>query len=79
MTEYISREAAYNAIINNYTIDDQLKDLYSVPAADVAPVVHAHWGRGSEDGRRKCSHCGMYEHERNYCGYCGAKMDGDGE
>lgn len=49
--------------------------IYHAPAADVGPVVHAHWGRGSEDGRRECSHCGMYEHERNYCGFCGAKMD----
>lgn len=39
MSDYISREAAYNAIVNNYTVDDQLQDLCSIPAADVAEVV----------------------------------------
>lgn len=56
-----------------------------VPAADVAPVVHARWGDG------KCSNCGVdiptddahdaiFENECRFCYYCGARMDGgDGD
>ena len=54
----------------------------SIPAADVAPVVHARWVDG------KCSNCGadiptddahdaIFESECHYCYYCGAKMDGE--
>ena len=62
-----------------------------LPAADVAPVVHAHWYMCG--GRACCSNCnikalwksdwdGCKNHERefvsaksNYCPHCGAKMD----
>jgi hypothetical protein len=53
----------------------------SIPAADVAPVVHGRWVDG------KCSNCGVdiptddahdaiFENECRFCYYCGAKMDG---
>lgn len=42
MAEYIDRAYAHKVIIDNSYIDDMLKDLYAIPAADVAPVVHAH-------------------------------------
>lgn len=83
MVEYISREAAYDAIVNNYTIDDQLQDLCSVPAADVAPVLHAHW-RAKDPAPcwswyATCSACGkrmtLEDRFTNYCPNCGAKMD----
>ena len=38
MTDCISRKAAYNAIVNNYDKDDQLRDLCAIPAADVVPM-----------------------------------------
>ena len=41
--EYISRKAAYNAIVNNYDTDDQLRDLDAIPAADVVKVRHGRW------------------------------------
>ena len=41
--DYISREAAYNAIVNNYDTDDQLRDLDAIPAADVVEVRHGLW------------------------------------
>ena len=61
--------------------NDLAEDFYSIPAADVAPVVH---GRGV-DG--KCSNCGVdiptddahdaiFENECRFCYYSGAKMDG---
>lgn len=52
------------------------------PAADVAPVVHAHW-KGYHTQEPYCSNCGFtYDYEpgenaqtTNYCGNCGAVMD----
>lgn len=48
------------------------------PAADVAPVVHAHWKNvkrvlNSEWG--ECSNCDRCHEVTRYCPYCGAKMD----
>lgn len=57
------------------------QEINSIPAADVAPVVHGQWVDG------KCSNCGVdiptddahdaiFETECRFCYYCGAKMDG---
>ena len=53
---------------------------------DSAPVVHAHWvyGYTFQDGQyRKCSACmeliKVVANDGNFCGHCGAKMDGDNE
>lgn len=62
--------------------NDLAEDFYSIPAADVAPVVHGRWVEG------KCSNCGadiptddahdaIFETECRFCYYCGAKMDGE--
>ena len=61
----------------------------SIPAADVAPVVHARWihSRYEDCSEQfelvKCSQCNheayamaIYVHGGNYCPNCGAKMDG---
>lgn len=60
-------------------IESMLSDL---PAADVAPVVHAKWERLNNTQKHYCPECGMdfdlYACIRklfNYCPYCGAKMD----
>ena len=61
--------------------NDLAEDFYSIPAADVAPVVHGRWVDG------KCSNCGVdiptddahdaiFENECRFCYYCGATMDG---
>lgn len=61
--------------------NDLAEDFYSIPAADVAPVVHGRWVDG------KCSNCGVdiptddahdaiFENECRFCYYCGDKMDG---
>ncbi len=55
--------------------------LEELPAADVAPVVHARW----EDAHKglsscKCSICGaVFVDETSYCPNCGAKMDLEGD
>lgn len=53
------------------------------PAADVVEVVHARW-INPKNGNATCSHCqfrqrGIYDddNEQNFCGVCGAKMDGE--
>ena len=64
--------------------------IASIPAADVAPVVHGYWiseyiGYGVT--RYRCSRCGViigeseiddFGHSK-YCCMCGAKMDGGGD
>lgn len=64
-----------------------LNDRNLIPAADVAPVVHARWEPCFDENCRcrwgfgKCSNCGQeyYAHaidHYKYCPICGAKMDG---
>lgn len=86
MAEYIEREAALNAV--HKWCDPcgaAVEAVLSVPAADVAPVVHARWKHigGDEWG---CTACGTVistegsweKPEDKYCRNCGAKMDKEG-
>lgn len=66
-------------------------DIINLPAADVAPVIHAQWIEKywtTEDDwgvinhhTLTCSACAKeYQRDRgktNYCPNCGAKMDGE--
>lgn len=98
MTEYIDRqEAIYqireavrkfpNSFYNG--IEAVRSIIRNLPAADVAPVRHGRW-KVKQDNEMllpqfTCSECGAtYQNVSpdNYCGNCGAKMDGakmDGE
>ena len=74
-----------------YGIETVFEYAESLPAADVAPVVHGHWiiGGDNDDFDIKCSKCkwtdtfevaGITAVERiakamHYCQNCGAKMD----
>ena len=63
-----------------------VRRLLSIPAADVAPIVHGHF---VHDGPRfahgvdwwHCSNCGRLasgvETRFDYCPWCGARMDGE--
>lgn len=96
MAEYIGRGAVRNAILGEHP-DMHYPSWYaniidSIPAADVAPVVHGEWiiGVDNDDFDVKCSKCewtdifevaGISAVERiakamHYCPNCGAKMDG---
>ena len=61
--------------------NDLAEDFYSIPAADVAPVVRGVWGRVNKidpiSGYR-CSKCRRIVgfDLTPYCPNCGAKMDG---
>lgn len=74
--------------------NDLAEDFYSIPAADVAPVVHGRWISWEEAGnfvpspdRHECSVChdaaqvlvNGFELLSDYCPNCGAKMDGGGD
>ena len=90
MDEYIEREAAKDAVSEVYydTPDVNLSAekfeaaINSIPAADVAPVVHGRWECG-----KPCPVCGRdrfegldadiwADWEPPYCPNCGAKMGG---
>lgn len=98
MAEYIKREAAIKAVekadctlISSDADDckaDYLREIIeSVPAADVAPVVHGRWIESKEhfyfkNGCKEwinfyCSECDAPNNSpTDYCPNCGAKMDG---
>ena len=58
--------------------NDLAEDFYSIPAADVAPVVHGRW---IDDGSGIiiCPECergyNLHAKYTHYCPNCGAKMD----
>lgn len=93
MAEYIKREAAVksvlrmrkpeNSVAQNRMLSIIQMDMLKLPAADVAPVVHARW---IDDGRGIiiCPECkrgyNLHAKYTHYCPNCGAKMDGgDGD
>ena len=96
MTDFISREALENWVMEEVASLDSKEDREfviqrwrkEIPAADVAPVVHAEWVVSRTDRgwncaeyptHCKCTHCGRelpYLDRDNYCPRCGAKMDG---
>lgn len=100
MDEYIKREqairfAGYSAAaahkrggLDACSALEKFKGtLRRIPAADVAPVVHAHWIRFKERDscyiHMRCSACSAYWSDPShsdyfrYCPNCGAKMDED--
>ncbi len=100
MVDYMERETAIKAIEKadcaviaddaESCKTDYLREIIkSVPAADVAPVVHGRWddsGRYTFPGGGtavRCTECGCaltvseyHLNNWNYCPVCGAKMDG---
>lgn len=87
MTEYITKEQAWDVVkivARHGGVDSIInadKRLAAMPAADVAPVVHARWrfyGEGGHGfGLWKCTRCGNVTGEKYaeaYCPHCGARM-----
>ena len=81
MAEYIERKAVIELITRRYENPEICtQEINSIPAADVAPVVHAMW-----DKNRDCTNCKKHApfwsisscyYKSPYCQSCGAKMDG---
>ena len=81
MAEYIERTEALE--ITTRTCGDYAtawSEIRKLPAADVAPVIHARW-----DENGYCTNCGKHSpfwsisscyYKSPYCQSCGAKMDG---
>ena len=82
MAEYINREAAIRALLNDspeqvgYSRENAADCIRFMDAADVAPVRHGRWLH-RKNGVAYCSECEVdtVEDETNYCPNCGATMD----
>lgn len=91
MIEYIDRTAALSFPFANGEYDHEHANkhfiygcetykewLESLPAADVKPIVHAHWTNKERYHSTLfgvCSNCGESSVADPYCSNCGAKMD----
>lgn len=90
MAEYINREAAIRALLNDapeqvsYSREDAADCIHYMDAADVAPVRHGRWVSVPHKLARVCSVCNRDEPYKfadinadvyDYCPNCGAKMD----
>lgn len=89
MGDYIDRDAVFHAYEKEQGRSgpwDFKTLINSVPAADVAPVVHGRWNEYKRAHYFKCSQCketvpykkaALISGKRcyNYCPNCGAKMD----
>lgn len=84
MAEYIERETYRKRLANlegwcqdlrKPGLKQALEIFDEIPAADVAPVVHGRWIKGSPNPY--CSECFVEcRDEIPFCPNCGAKMDG---
>lgn len=91
MAKYIKKETALKVVekyglTNGSTLGRHTglaiciaSEIADIPAADVAPVVHAQWIE-DESGIIICPKCkrgyNLIAKFTNYCPACGAKMDG---
>lgn len=93
MAEYIERAAAVkvvlrerkptNSVAQNRMLSIIQRDLLTMRAADVAPVIHGHWIK--RGGSWYCSYCdkgyritcgSVAANNHHFCPNCGAMMDG---
>lgn len=98
MPEYITKEQAIDEVWDAFTSRDDPElgrvieeNIKRLPAADVAPVVHARWERYRATETKtgyidifllRCSNCGKFVNSETgykYCPQCGARMDGEEE
>ena len=93
MSDYIDRETAIKAMLSRFWDGKEtLREIMeSVPAADVAPVIHAKWISKYEGDPGECSHChefwdgefdggecpGHWLTFPDFCPWCGAKMNAE--
>ena len=73
MSDYISRDAAINAVKSNRAEQTAIEALKNVPAADVGPVAHAEW-MPVDECMYFCSRCFALGCGTPFCATCGATM-----
>ena len=65
-------------VLTKHNLEDWIDEQ---PTVDAEPVRHGKWERVEYSfvGGYRCSCCGSkaLDDSFNYCGYCGAKMDGE--
>lgn len=86
MAEYVEKNDVIELITRRYENPEICtQEINSIPAADVAPVVHGRWVSVAGKRDRICSRCLHNEPYKNadddaevfeFCPHCGAKMDG---
>lgn len=91
MAEYITKEQALTAVLSTIELSGNewlavYNNVNAIPAADVAPVVHARWEETDWETWR-CTNCGCEwqfleglspeENDAKYCPQCGARMGGE--
>ena len=94
MAEYIERETAIKALMNDaheqvgYSREDAADCIRYMDAADVAPVRHGRWVLDEKRYVVYCSECSEpvsyypnirdVREENHYCPNCGCRMDLEG-
>lgn len=83
MADYIDRDVLLKKIRWADDPEDCIMSVKRMPAANVAPIIYAHWDNCSY----KCSNCGNIPYTDcgsnptvfgyKYCPYCGAMMKGE--
>ena len=81
MRKYINKESVLDIVTDCDISRDEVVDcIEAIPSFDVAPIRHGRWVviDAEEPRRYGCSECKRLSwHMENYCGNCGARMDGD--
>lgn len=85
MIEYIDKEVAINALIDNFIFHSYVgeaakKVIDKIPIADVRPNIHAKWEISCDGWYPYCSNCKQEPQGRimtNFCPNCGADMGRD--
>lgn len=92
LNEFVDKNAVMEAYCKDCPVEDckdycvDVQWIFELPAADVAPVIHAHWRdlgeKPDEYGNHlyECSNCmlGDFHDPKTivpYCWNCGARMD----
>ena len=84
MKEYIAREAAIKELCQvsaptpseSYIVEKCIDKLDNMSAADVVELKHGYW-KDNHNGTFTCSECNGKSSKMDWCGRCGAKMDGE--
>lgn len=79
MAEYVEKNDVIELITRRYENPEICtQEINSIPAADVAPVVHGRWEPFHSEAAGDIQYCSACEigfgAKTDYCPHCGAKM-----